>query len=50
MPFAELAKAEAGLKAAGVPVTSQALPGLAHDIDERGLTLGSRFLTEIFSR
>lgn len=50
VPFAELGRAEAALKAAGVPVTAHALPGLGHAIDERGLELGSRFLVDILTR
>lgn len=49
VPFGALAAAEAGLKAVGIPVTTHGLPGLAHGIDERGLTLGARFLAEIFA-
>ena len=30
-------------------INRQALPGLAHGIDERGLTLGGRFLAEILA-
>lgn len=49
VPFAELDNAAASLKSAGFSVDSQALPGLAHGIDERGLALGSRFLADIFA-
>ena len=49
VPFGALAAAAAGLEAAGIAVTSEALPGLAHGIDERGLTLGSRFLAQAFA-
>jgi phospholipase/carboxylesterase len=49
VPFGALAAAGAALQAAGVEVTTEALPGLAHGIDERGLTLGSRFLARAFA-
>ena len=44
VPFAALAEAEAGLKAAGIPVESLACPGVGHSIDERGLRAGGQFL------
>jgi ABC-type proline/glycine betaine transport system permease subunit len=48
VPFASLAAAVAGLEAAGIKAPGEALRGLGHGIDERGLALGSRFLAEIF--
>ncbi len=44
VPFEELARAAATLKAAGVEVTTEARPRLPHSIDEQGLLLGGRFL------
>ncbi len=49
VPFAELGRAERALKAAGVPVTTEARPRLAHGIDERGLVLGGQFLQRAFA-
>jgi phospholipase/carboxylesterase len=47
VPFAALAEAEAGLKAAGIPVESLACPGIGHSIDERGLRRGGQFLRNV---
>ncbi|HLY56449.1 MAG TPA: dienelactone hydrolase family protein [Stellaceae bacterium] len=44
LPFAAMADAEAGLRAAGIPVETLARPGLGHSIDEAGLTAAARFL------
>ncbi len=49
VPFAALAEAEAGLKAAGVPVESLACPGIGHSIDEEGLRRAGRFLKDALS-
>jgi len=49
VPFAELAAAAAALDSAGLTVTAVARPGLAHGIDETGLTLGGRFLADAFA-
>jgi phospholipase/carboxylesterase len=49
VPYSELARAAAALKAAGVPVTTETRPGLAHGIDEQGLRLGGQFLARAFS-
>ena len=49
VPFAELAAAAAALDSAGLKVTAVARPGLAHGIDETGLTLGGRFLADAFA-
>jgi phospholipase/carboxylesterase len=49
VPYAELARAAAALKAAGVPVTVETRAGLQHGIDERGLSLGGQFLARAFS-
>jgi phospholipase/carboxylesterase len=46
VPFAALAEAEAGLKAAGIPVESLACPGIGHSIDEEGLRRGGQFLRD----
>jgi phospholipase/carboxylesterase len=50
VPFAALAEAEAGLKAAGIPVESLACPGIGHSIDERGLRRGGQFLRDALVR
>jgi len=47
VPFESLARAEAGLKAAGVPVETLACPGIEHSIDPEGLERGGRFLQEV---
>jgi phospholipase/carboxylesterase len=49
VPVAELARAAAALKEAGVPVTVEVRPGLPHSIDERGLTLGGQFIARAFA-
>ena len=49
VPVAELARAAAALKEAGVLVTVEARPGLPHSIDERGLTLGGQFIARAFA-
>ena len=50
VPYAALAEAEAGLKAAGVPVESLACPGIGHSIDEEGLRRGGHFLRDALAR
>jgi phospholipase/carboxylesterase len=47
VPYAALAEAEAGLKAAGVPVESMSCPGVGHSIDEEGLRRGGHFLRDV---
>lgn len=47
VPFAELAKAEAGLREAGYSVTSLDLPNLDHGIDLAGLDKGLEFLRKV---
>jgi phospholipase/carboxylesterase len=47
VPFERLAQAEAGLKAAGIPVETLARPRLPHSIDEGGLTAGGKFLKRV---
>ncbi len=49
VPYAELARAEAALSSAGVPVTVETRPGLPHSIDEQGLALGGQFLARAFA-
>ncbi len=46
VPFASLAAAEAGLKAAQVPVETLICRGAEHTIDPQGLERGGRFLRE----
>ncbi len=49
VPFGAMAAAETALKANGVPVQSEARPGLGHGIDETGLRLGAAALETAFS-
>jgi phospholipase/carboxylesterase len=44
VPFQAMGAAATALKAAGVPVTSLARPGLPHSIDEEGIAAGIEFL------
>lgn len=46
VPFAAMANAAAGLRAAGLAVETLARPGLPHSIDEEGLTRGGAFIAE----
>ncbi len=50
VPFAALAAAEAGLSAAGIAVTIERRPGVAHSIDEVGLVKGGEFLARHLGR
>jgi phospholipase/carboxylesterase len=49
VPYSELARAAAALKAAGVPVTTETRQHLQHGIDDQGLKLGGQFLARAFS-
>ena len=49
VPFASLAGAKAGLEAAGIAVTTETRPGVAHAIDEEGLMLGGDFIVAGFA-
>lgn len=49
VPYQALAAAQQVLEAAGVPVTTETRPGLAHGIDEAGLALGGQFLAQAFA-
>ena len=49
VPFDEMGKAEAALKAAGVPVESHARPGLPHGIDGEGIAIAQRFLKKYWA-
>ena len=49
IPYAALAEAEAGLRAAGIPVESLTCPGIGHSIDETGLRRGGHFLTDVLA-
>jgi phospholipase/carboxylesterase len=49
VPFAALAEAESGLKAAGIPVESLSCPGIGHSIDEAGLRRGGHFLRDVLA-
>lgn len=44
VPVERMAAAEAGLRAAGIPVQTLTRPGLPHGIDEAGVTEAARFL------
>jgi phospholipase/carboxylesterase len=48
VPFHEMAAAEKSLSGLGVPVRSLACPGLAHSIDNQGLTTAVQFVAERF--
>jgi phospholipase/carboxylesterase len=50
VPFDALAMAEAGLKAAGVPVETLVSHGLGHGIDEAGLKRAAAFLQQILGK
>jgi len=43
------AAAQAGLEAVGIAVTTETRPGLAHAIDEPGLTRGGDFIAAGFA-
>ena len=47
VPFESMARAEAALQAAGVPVETLACVGIEHSIDPEGLERGGRFLHEV---
>lgn len=49
VPFQAMEMAEKGLEAAGVRVESFARPGLAHGIDQEGLTIAALHLQRAFS-
>jgi phospholipase/carboxylesterase len=49
VPYGSLAAAEAGLKAAGVPVETLTCPGIGHSIDEAGLRRGGQFLKDVLT-
>jgi phospholipase/carboxylesterase len=49
VPYAALAEAEAGLKAAGVAVESMSCPGVGHSINEEGLRRGGHFLRDVLA-
>jgi phospholipase/carboxylesterase len=49
VPFAALAEAEAGLKAAGIPVESLNCPGIGHSIDDAGLRRAGLFLKDVLA-
>jgi phospholipase/carboxylesterase len=49
VPYAALAEAEAGLKAAGIPVESLTCPGIGHSIDEEGLRRAGQFLRDVLA-
>ena len=48
VPYQALAAARQALEAAGIPVTAETRPGLAHGIDEVGLAMGGQFLAQAF--
>jgi phospholipase/carboxylesterase len=49
VPYAALAEAEQGLKAAGIAVTSLTCPGLGHSIDNAGMAAGLKFVSQAFA-
>jgi phospholipase/carboxylesterase len=50
VPFTSMSEAEAALKTAGVPVVTEARPGLVHSIDPIGLQKGGQFLRDHFAK
>jgi phospholipase/carboxylesterase len=50
VPFASLAEAETALRTAGIPVITEARPGLVHSIDPVGLQMGGQFLRDHFAK
>ena len=48
VPFAALGRAEAGLQANGLAVTTLVRPGLGHSIDHEGLAAWGRFLRGVW--
>ena len=49
VPYASLAAAKAAIAAAGIVVTTETRPGLAHAIDEEALALGGDFIAAAFA-
>lgn len=49
VPYGALAAAQAGLEAVGIVVATETRPGLAHAIDEPGLTRGGDFIAAAFA-
>jgi phospholipase/carboxylesterase len=49
VPYASLADAEAGLRAAGIAVESLTCAGIGHSIDEDGLRRGGEFLKDVLA-
>ena len=50
VPFERMAEAEAGLRAAGIPVETLTRPGLPHGIDEEGVAAAAGFLLRHLGR
>ncbi len=46
VPYAAMSVAVSALEAAGLAVTAESRPGLAHGIDEAGLAMAARFLAD----
>lgn len=49
VPFAAMAMAEQGLRAAGISVETLRRPGLPHSIDEEGIAAGIKFLSRVLA-
>jgi phospholipase/carboxylesterase len=49
VPFESMARAEAALNRAGIPVETLACVGIEHSIDPEGMERGGRFLAEVLS-
>jgi phospholipase/carboxylesterase len=49
VPYASLAAAQSALRAAGIDVSAETRPGVAHAIDEPGLARGGAFLAAAFA-
>jgi len=50
LPYPALGLAERGLKTADVKVETYSCPNLGHSIDERGLSIGGKFLQSLFEK
>ncbi|MEX2200116.1 MAG: dienelactone hydrolase family protein [Dongiaceae bacterium] len=49
VPHSSMQQAAAVLKEAGIPVATETRPGLPHAIDQVGMAMGARFLTEVLA-
>jgi phospholipase/carboxylesterase len=49
VPHSSMQQAAAALKEAGIPVVTETRPGLPHAIDQVGMAVGARFLTDVLA-